>query len=133
MTNDELRTLIESNARSIQANAERNRELALQSAETDRKINNLANIVQAFISKLDSEGLKVTLITDVVDDATADVNRLERNQNNLVFNVETLRQDAIADRLAWQRNFDAQLQILQSQLLEMGRLNRRLDNLDQAS
>lgn len=133
---ERIERLCESNARAIQANAE-------QSAATERKIDNLANIVQAFITKLDSEGLKVTLVTDVADDTAAEVNEIERNQNHLNASIESLRADAIADRQAfreqaesdrqaWQRNFDAQLQILQSQLLELGRVNRRLDDLEQA-
>ena len=52
-------------------------------------------------------------------------------ENNRRFDI--LRQEAIADRQTWQANFDAQMEVMRSQLLEMSRINRRLDNLEQAS
>ena len=43
------------------------------------------------------------------------------------------QQRADADRAEWQRSFDAQMEAMRSQLLEMSRINRRIDGLEQAS
>lgn len=158
MTNDELKTLCESNARAIQAT---NEQIAENDRVTTTKINNLADIVQAFIAKLDSEGLKVTLVTQIADDIGGDVAYLEQQSNRQDVSITALRESANADRQAfgeqaeadraafreemaaaraqadsdraeWQSNFTAQMEAMRSQLVEMSRINRRLDNLEQA-
>ena len=104
MTDDELIALVESSARSIAANSE---QIAARDEVTNRKINNLAEIVQAFINKLDSDGLKVTLITDVADDTAAEVNEIERTVNNHSAAISSLRDDAITDRTEFRRQAEA--------------------------
>jgi len=111
MTNDELKALVESNARAIEANA-------VRSADTDRKINNLADIVQAFIAKLDSEGLRVTLITDVADDTAGEVLELERDTKRHNVSIEALRADAIADRQAFKAQADADREAFRKEMAE---------------
>lgn len=113
MTDDELRALVESNARSIAANSQ---QMAARDEATNRKIDNLANIVQAFIAKLDSEGLKVTLITDVTDDTAAEVNELERTTNNHSAAITALREDAIADRAEFREQAEADRQAFKEEM-----------------
>lgn len=109
MTDDELKALIESNARAIEANNS-------QMADTDRKLNNLADIVQAFIAKLDTEGLRVTLITDVADDMAGEVVELERDSRRHDVSIEALRADAIADREAFKAQADADRQAFREEM-----------------
>lgn len=130
-----------SNARAIQA--------------TGEQIGELRNTVEAFIQKLDEEGLRVTLVTEVVDDTADDVAHLERQTNRQDVSITTLRQDAIADRQAFReqaeadrqafrealeadraearQHFDAMQENIQQLFRELIRTNRRVDNLEQAS
>lgn len=113
MTDDELRALVESNARSIAANSQ---QMAARDEATNRKIDNLANIVQAFVSKLDSEGLKVTLITDVADDTAAEVNEIEKTVDNHSAAITVLREDAVADRAEFRAQAEADRQAFREEM-----------------
>lgn len=93
---------IESNARAIQA--------------TNEGIGELTNTVDAFIRKLDDEGLKVTLITEVADEIGGDVAYLERNVNRHDVSIDALRQDAIADRQAFREQAEADRQAFREAL-----------------
>ncbi|MEL6879070.1 MAG: hypothetical protein AAFP09_00990 [Cyanobacteria bacterium J06607_10] len=107
MTDDELKALVESNARAIAANGE---QMKANDKATNEKINNLADVVQAFIAKIDSEGLRVTLITDVADDVAAEVVELEKDTQRHDVSIEALRADAIADRAAFREQAEADRQ-----------------------
>lgn len=85
-----------SNARAIQANGE--------------QVAALSNRVDAFIEKVDTEGLRVTIVTEVVDEVSGDVAYLEREQNRQDASIEALRQDAIADRQAFREQAEADRQ-----------------------
>lgn len=100
--------ICDSNARSIQAN--------------DEQISQLANTVDAFIQRLDSEGLRVTLVTQAADDLGGDVDRQDAIADRQAFidqseadrqafreALEVDRQKADADRAAWQQSFNNQL------------------------
>jgi chromosome segregation ATPase len=137
-----------SNARAIQANGE--------------QIGELRNTVDAFIQKLDDEGLRVTLVTQMADDMGGDVSYLESEKNRQDASIAALREDAIADRAEfrtqaeadrqafreslesdraeWRASFEAQQEIIQRLLLEIRstngevrQLGDRVDNLEQAS
>ena len=138
MTDEELKALCESNARAITASSEQMRE---NDKATTAKISNLADVVQAFIAKLDSDGLKVTLFTKVTDDLADEALELEKTVNNHGTSITVLRQDAIKDRQAfreqaeadraafkeemqaarseWQQSFNAQQEVLQTLLGQM--------------
>ena len=136
MTNDELQGICESNARAIQA--------------TGEQVGELANLVTAFIRKLDDEGLKVTLITEVADDTAGDVAYLERQSNRQDVSITALREDANADRQLFReqaeadrrasdRRFDAQLEEIRAQgqqiralLSALATTNGRVDGLEAA-
>jgi len=143
MTNDELKALCESNARAIQA--------------TGEQVGELTNSVTAFIRKLDDEGLKVTLITEVADEIGGDVAYLERQSNRQDVSITALRQDANADRQLFReqaeadrqasdrrfeesnRRFDAQLEEIRAQgqqiralLSALANTNGRIDSLEAA-
>ncbi len=133
-----------SNARAIEA--------------TGEQIGELRNTVTAFIQKLDEEGLRVTLVTEIADDMGGDVSYLESQVNRQDVSITALREAANADRQAWQANFDAQqlesrqrfdaqqevIQTLLAQLVATNQdvaqaknnisgLSDRVDNLEEAS
>lgn len=140
MTNDELKALCESNARAIQA--------------TNEGIGELKNTVTAFINRIDDQGLQVRLITEISDDQAGDLASLDEQAEDTDIRFNNLRADAITDRLEFRaqaeadraafkeemaaereetaRRFDAQMEAMRSQLVEMSRINRRIDNLGQA-
>lgn len=87
-----------SNARAIQANGE--------------QIGELRNTVEAFIRKLDDEGLRVTLVTQIADDTVGDVAYLEAEQNRQDASIAALREDAIADRADIRAQAEADRQLV---------------------
>jgi hypothetical protein len=101
-----------SNARSIQANGE--------------QIGELRNTVEAFIQKLDDEGLRVTLATQMADDMGGDISYLERKKNRQNASIATLRQDAIADRAEFCAQAEADRQTFK-EALETDRTRENAD------
>ena len=99
MTNDELQTLCESNARAIAATNQ-------AIAATNQGIDELKNTVAAFVQRLDDEGLKVTLLRDISDDQAGELaynsERIEDNEQR----IQALRADAIAERIEWRTRFE---------------------------
>jgi hypothetical protein len=138
MTNNELQALAESTARTAEANAQ--------------GVAVLAKAISDFVKRTDEFVQRSTAISD---DQGADLAALMTGQRSNDAQITALRQDAISDRQAfreqaeadrqafrdaleadraeWQANFNAQMEIMRSQLLEMSRINRRIDNLEQAS
>lgn len=100
MTNDELKALCESNARAI--------------AATNEGIGELKNTVDAFVRKLDDEGLKVSLNTQMIDDGLGDVEAIEEkaDANALRLNtndrqIQSLIDGANSDRQAFREQAEA--------------------------
>lgn len=84
---DRIEAITESNARAIAAYAEAQVEFA--------------NRFDAFIQRMDQQGLQVTLIRDVTDDQAGELaDAQERTEDNAV-RIDALRADAIADRQAF--------------------------------
>jgi hypothetical protein len=144
MTNDELKALCESNARSI--------------AATNEGISELRNTVSAFVRRLDETGLQVTLIRDLTDDQAGELTDVRERTEDDELRIDALRADAIADRLSFRdaitastaqadadraesaRKFDAQLNEIRAQgqqiralLSALATTNGRVDTLEQAS
>ncbi len=67
--------------------------------------------------------------------ADAEIERIEQNQRieNLLDEARADRQQATADREENRRRFDAQQQISQAMLVELARVNSRLEILERAS
>lgn len=112
MTNEELKALCESNARAIAATNE-----GISGLRTQQETNT-ANITDL-----------VTLSGNVLRAVDGLVAKIDESNERF----EILRNDAIADRQSSDRRFDAQMEAMRSQLLEMSRMNRRIDDLEQAS
>jgi chromosome segregation ATPase len=91
-----------SNARAIQANGE--------------QLGELRNTVEAFIQKLDDEGLRVTLVTQMADDMGGDVSYLESEKNRQDASIVALREDAIADRAEFRTQAEADRQAFREAL-----------------
>ena len=123
---EQTRTICDSNARAIQANAE--------------GIGELKNTVAAFLQRVDDEGLQVKLITEISDDQADELADLRDSSEDTDVRIQALRADAIADRLAfreemqaaraeWQATFTAQQEILQRLLLEIRSTNGAVTDL----
>ena len=133
MTNEELKALCESNARAIAATNEGINGLRTQQEASTANIINLTTQQETNTANITD---LITLSGNVlraVDGLIAKID--ESNQR-----FEVLRNDAIADRRTADRRteesnrrFDAQMEAMRSQLLEMSRMNRRIDDLEQAS
>ena len=118
--------------------------LLLATAERQNEMNATLQQTQAVLNQTAQQQ---AVNTDEIDTLLGAVSSNEVGIRDLVTRIDEsnrrfdiLRAEAIADRQqaerkseAWQANFDAQMQVMRSQLLEMSRINRRLDNLEQAS
>ncbi|MGB3300676.1 MAG: hypothetical protein WBA76_20625 [Phormidesmis sp.] len=111
--------------------------LLLTTAERQNEMNASLQQTQAVLNQTaQQQATNTTGIDDLLGVVVAHETELQRvlsaiAESNQRF--EILRQEAISDRSEWQSNFSAQMEIMRSQLLEMSRINRRLDNLEQAS
>ena len=81
---DRIEAITESNARAITAYAEQQREFA--------------NRFDAFIQRMDQQGLQVTLIRDLTDDQAGEITYTQERTEDNELRVDALRADAIADR-----------------------------------
>lgn len=124
-----IRAICASNARAIAAQAERNAELA--------------NTVNTFIKRLDNEGLRISLITDISDDQAGELLDLRERSEDTDLRIQALRSDEQAeanrqafrdalevDRQEWRASFRAHQEIIQTLLVELARTNNRVENLE---
>ena len=131
MTNDELKALCESNAKAIQAltNAAAE-ERQLRSTNTD-EIDTLLGAVSSNEVACRELRQTVEVLVSAIGESNQrfDILRSEGIADRQRADVD--RQRADVDRQNWQTNFEAQMEALRSQFIEMSRVNQRLDNLEQ--
>ncbi len=162
MTNDELKALCESNAKAIQAlanststalqgtNATLDRIAVQRTTHTDEidtllgavssnevACRELRQTVESLVSAIGEGNQRFdNLRADAIADRQAFREQAETaiaDRQAFREQAETDRQKADANQQNWQANFNAQMEVMRSQLVEMSRINRRLDNLEQAS
>lgn len=170
MTDEELKALCESNARSAEANssaiADLGRSMVQFRQDSAAFRNELRSWVNVHNQISDDQGAEladlrtgsnthdeqVTALRDAAnadrqafvtqseadrqafrEALAADRAKAEANTQALREALEVDRARADADRTEWQASFQAQMEVMRSQLVEMSRVNRRLDNLEQAS
>lgn len=124
MTNDELKALCESNAKAIQALANAAaEERQLRSTNTDE--------IDTLLGAVSSNEVACRELRQTVEVLVSAIG--ESNQRFDILRSEGIadRQRADVDRQNWQTNFEAQMEALRSQFIEMSRVNQRLDNLEQ--
>lgn len=127
---DRIEAITESNARAIAAHAEAQAEFA--------------NRFDAFIQRMDQQGLQVTLIRDITDDQAGELTDIQERVEDNTLRIDALRADAIADRQAFRealqeerqrsdQRFEAMQENIQQLFRELIRTNHRVESLERAS
>lgn len=93
---DRIEAITESNARALTAYAERQEEFA--------------NRFDAFIQRMDQQGIQVTLIRDVTDDQAGELSYAQERTEDNELRIDALRADAIADRQAFREALETERQ-----------------------
>jgi hypothetical protein len=113
------------------------RPLAKQSVETQRIVDENTKAINVLIeiaSEAEAKHVEQSEhVENLLNDAKTDRQVWREGLNEQGKRIESLLSDAKAERLENQRRFDAQMQISQAMLVELARVNSRLEILERAS